>query len=517
MAPVRWVAAHDTAADTATRPPHPHDQAAPNASTHGSALALALGLALGVAASVLVNLGMILMKLSIERENSQVLRRAAALALGSHGGRAAIPPNNAAVSSLRKHHSEDSNLLLQAGRAAKLPRSSPAARLRPRSVSFGSPPALASRPPPLPTRPVVLQPIYMTGFGVFLTGQVMSIVSLAYLPQIVWTICGQFSLVSNAALSTMLLRERFTLWDALYTFLIIVSSAAVVVSMTLPTSHIPQPEAGGPAAAASSDPGPAAAHPNPPKATKEPKEHYSVAELRAMFLEPQFVAYVACLAALLAAALVGKARHIVSPAFAWGVFAATTGSMSVLLGKCTTEVVRLALANPDSVEFQAVSTYAITVCFVLAALLSLHGMNMALASGEALLVVPLLSVVNTILVIVGGAIYFDELARMLEHPLRIAVFVVGVLCALWSGTMLQRRHPEDPHEEALEQWAQVAAASPRRRSARNDSAASDATAGDLEAEDEEEVHQVDADTVLLPATGHGDGGRAGSAAKYGAL
>uniref|UniRef100_A0A7S3PM53 EamA domain-containing protein n=1 Tax=Aplanochytrium stocchinoi TaxID=215587 RepID=A0A7S3PM53_9STRA len=136
---------------------------------------------------------------------------------------------------------------------------------------------------------------------------------------------------------------------------------------------------------------------------------------------------------------------------AWILFSSTSASLSVLFGKCTSEIVRAALVSNHENELIIVRVFkflassptsiSILLCFIAAAFSSLIGMNIALRDGEALVVVPLLTCANTILTILGGIFYFEEFSSFTTWW-RACLFVVGVLISTGGAIQLDRGRPK---------------------------------------------------------------------------
>ncbi|GBG24061.1 Hypothetical Protein FCC1311_002792 [Hondaea fermentalgiana] len=238
------------------------------------------------------------------------------------------------------------------------------------------------------------------GLVLYTIGQALNLVALSFLEQVIWAVLSLSSLVANAIFAHLLLDEHMTLVDLACTALILLGSALVVIANSSAVSNAAAP---------------------------------SVEDLLAHFSRPWFAIY----ASLLAALLLGCALHAMRSlgrghrvhALTWTILSATCGSVSVLLGKCIVQVVGIVYHNHEvKAVMTAPSTYIVLAIFIMAALGALVSLNMALAVGEALLVVPWLTVANTMLAILGGILYFEEF-QVLEAAGSATLFASGVLLA----------------------------------------------------------------------------------------
>lgn len=108
---------------------------------------------------------------------------------------------------------------------------------------------------------------------------------------------------------------------------------------------------------------------------------------------------------------------------------AILSSLSVLFGKCTVQLVKSSVY--DSNEFVHPLSWFLTIIFLVCATAAVVFLNLGLHRGTALFVVPLYYVLNTVLAILGGLIYFEEfqlftLSQGLVFGCGVILTVVGV-------------------------------------------------------------------------------------------
>ena len=97
--------------------------------------------------------------------------------------------------------------------------------------------------------------------------------------------------------------------------------------------------------------------------------------------------------------------------------------MSVLFGKCSIQLLKATLVGGDN-QFTHPVSWLLTIVFLTCAVSAVAFLNIGLRRGAALLVVPLYYVLNTLLAIVGGLVYFEEFKAF--APLQAACFASGV-------------------------------------------------------------------------------------------
>jgi len=263
---------------------------------------------------------------------------------------------------------------------------------------------------------------WCAGLIIFGIGQVLNVMSLAYLDQIVWAVVSLFSLVSNAFFSSVLLGEYLGTRDIFATGLIVVGSAMVVVSNQE-------------AVAADAD-------------GEEVDGSWTVPAFFDHFSRPWFFRYCGLLGVILLGTVLHGVRSVgrghTIHALTWTIFSAVNSSVSILLAKCLVQMTSIVANDPDGVHgvvasslIYSPSTYVILAVFVVTLISGFVSLNMALAVGEALLVIPWITVSNTILSILGGMFYFEEFSS-LQSAWRASLFFSGVVIAITGSFYIQR-------------------------------------------------------------------------------
>ena len=130
----------------------------------------------------------------------------------------------------------------------------------------------------------------------------------------------------------------------------------------------------------------------------------------------------------------GAGQSSVTPIVAGAILS----SCSVLFGKCTIQLLKASFgpgSTADSNQFRSPLAWILTGVFLFCAIAAVVFLNIGLRRGKALFVVPLYYVLNTILAILGGLIYFEEFRAF--SPARGTVFGLGVLVTIvgvWTSS-----------------------------------------------------------------------------------
>ncbi len=102
---------------------------------------------------------------------------------------------------------------------------------------------------------------------------------------------------------------------------------------------------------------------------------------------------------------------------------AILSSMSVLFGKCSIQLLKETIVKGEN-QFVHPLAWALTAVFLTCAVSAVAFLNIGLRRGAALFVVPLYYVLNTLLAIIGGLVYFEEFKRF--APVQGMAFAIGV-------------------------------------------------------------------------------------------
>jgi len=113
---------------------------------------------------------------------------------------------------------------------------------------------------------------------------------------------------------------------------------------------------------------------------------------------------------------------------------AVLSSCSVLFGKCSVQLLKASMQGEN--QFTDPLSWVLTLVFVVCAVAAVGFLNIGLRRGTALFVVPLYFVLNTVLAIVGGLIYFEEFRRF--SVAQGALFSLGVAATVLGVFMSSR-------------------------------------------------------------------------------
>lgn len=141
------------------------------------------------------------------------------------------------------------------------------------------------------------------------------------------------------------------------------------------------------------------------------------------------------------AALIGERRdsppaevRVTAPSAITPIVAgAILSSCSVLFGKCTIQLLKASFESSN--QFIYPLSWLLTAVFLTCAIMAVVYLNVGMRRGTALFVVPLYYVLNTVLAILGGLIYFEEFQHFTQRQgflfaLGVALTVIGV----WVGS-----------------------------------------------------------------------------------
>ena len=337
-------------------------------------------------------------------------------------------------------------------------------------------------------RPTFLQPLWVVGFTVFLVGQVAGMVAMGFSSQSVVATLGSFSLVTNAVFAPLVLGEQLT-WMLVVSIVVIMSGSAIVV---LSSNHdnqdytlqqlldlfrrdlftvyasvlalclalcviqmirehrahareqrrveaIERAESGNVVAIDDRDSiNVSVSMPaSPRKPLLSPSSSFA-SSTSSVDSAPSSPTSPASPSSTLSA---------LTPTLT----AAILSSISVLLGKCTMQLIKTSLTTPDN-QFTSPLAFLITAIFLTAAIASVHLLNVGLRRGTALFVVPFYYVASTSLAIGGGLVYFEEFNTMRWQQCIIFFGGVGLtVLGVWISTRGQMEEEEREREEEEEE------------------------------------------------------------------
>jgi drug/metabolite transporter (DMT)-like permease len=267
----------------------------------------------------------------------------------------------------------------------------------------------------------VIQPIWIAGFLIFLSGQIMNMLSLGYASQPLVATVSSFQLVTNAVFAHLIFQERFGRMDFIATIMILFGSLGAVLSIPDPLS------------------------PN-----------YTVGDLQQLSWAPSFIGWLAGVVILIVGLLAvlklsssyvsSKRSHLsafeflifhVSDnlVFVYALLAAALGSVVQLLAKGTMQLLRLTFDGETQLEF--VSTWVLIVCLLVCAITNVHFLNLALREADSLTVIPTYFVLNTALTVVGGLIFFETYHQFSTRS--FSLFISSVLFTLCGVLVITKQ------------------------------------------------------------------------------
>ncbi len=258
---------------------------------------------------------------------------------------------------------------------------------------------------------------WIFGFCVFLIGQLINFVSLSFGAETIVSVIGlDATLISNCILAPLILKERLRNRDVVATGIIAIGAALIVYFSS----------------GASQD--------------------YTVTELTDLFLRPPFIILAIVIILLLLGLQTrlyfatekkkrlsnyrkqtqkqdtptqGTGSNSLEVALNITTQSAICGAVGFTLAKCSTLVIKESFTASN--QFAVPQTYAIIGVWLFAAVNEVRLLNIALKHGDSLMIIPAQYVMNSILCIICGLVYFEEYKFFpLSH--------VGALCAGSSMT-----------------------------------------------------------------------------------
>lgn len=277
-----------------------------------------------------------------------------------------------------------------------------------------------------------LQPWWLIGFLLYTAAQIINMVSMAMTPQVVLSCLGSWTLVCNTVFAHLLLGEKVGRCQAMAVAALVASTALVLVC-----------------------------------APRPPGEDPDMDKLLDRFCSPDFL-----LLSLVFVGLASFARGLVvrsggeagaggpdasrgplqivteeqeppqlaqvSVPVAWAFIAATYSGYTALFFKCVAELV--AAASQDYVQLLTRwQAYAILGAGLSCAPSELHCLNKALATGNAVFVVPMYLAMGMLAQLVTGAVFFQELRYFASRTdaLLFAFSVTFAMCSVVGMAIAQ--------------------------------------------------------------------------------
>ncbi|RYY36257.1 hypothetical protein EON62_01870, partial [archaeon] len=184
---------------------------------------------------------------------------------------------------------------------------------------------------------------------------------------------------------------------------------------------------------------------------------YTLAELIHLYSQPAFIGYlIVVVAAIIMLYLFQRYSHNLKLKFGpWSkeylrvqrsymfclpMLAGVFGAQTIWTAKSVAEMVKTTVRGDN--QFKYFGVYALTIVLVATVISQLHFLSMSLRVAPALLVIPVFQSVFITLSIIGGGVYFQELASL--SGVQVGIFMVGLLILLFGMILLSRRKVEAP-------------------------------------------------------------------------
>ena len=217
-----------------------------------------------------------------------------------------------------------------------------------------------ARQHPSKRKPYFKRCLWWCGLSTVIIGSLLDFEALSFATQVlVATTGGAVTILSNVTFAVLLLKEKLTVKDSIGSLLVILG--VVFAALANPPDHL-----------------------------------YSVSDFEPMFVEPEFLSYFGLQVIVVICIFLGI-KHVEEgsklQAYLYAVSAGIFGGWSVLLGKCTSEVVRETISDPvNNNQFLHFSSYVFIVGMLAFLVTQTHLLNMALMLGDTLSVFPFFQV-----------------------------------------------------------------------------------------------------------------------------
>ena len=179
--------------------------------------------------------------------------------------------------------------------------------------------------------------------------------------------------------------------------------------------------------------------------------------------------------------------------FLYASYSALIGTQSVLYGKTVSELIN-ATAKGDN-QFTSWYTYVAMLCLLVTAVFWMYHLNKGLRLFQAVLIVPTMQIMWTLLSIVSGGLYYQEFDKF--TALQFGMFGLGVALILAGVLMLtvttnNAKPVSSPASAAAVARASATSSAPARASATTSLAPVPSTVAAIVAAEEQEQEQHDA-------------------------
>lgn len=226
---------------------------------------------------------------------------------------------------------------------------------------------------------------WIIGFSIFLSAQLLNLAAMGMTPQVMLSCLGAWSLIFNAVFASLILDENLNhLEKAMFVFTVF---GVFCVIKGTPTAAEPCVQ--------------------------------GLSTINVAFQSRLFILTSVTLSVILVALVfIAKVSNSLRPV-AWAIVSAIFSGYAVMLFKC------VALLIPVEQAWQNFESFLILAFAGVVGLGQVHSMNLALRSGEALVVVPIYYALGMMCQILTGVVFFRELASF-AGPLELISFWGGV-------------------------------------------------------------------------------------------
>jgi hypothetical protein len=265
-------------------------------------------------------------------------------------------------------------------------------------------------------RPYVLQPLWMLGLVGVIIGSLGDFVALGFAPQSLVVLVGASTIIINTFFAHFWLGEELHKLDIVATLFVLIGICIVSIFMNK----------GG--------------------------KCYDLDGLIELYIKQTFLIYIGIVLTLATIAyltikhvewlyntkgknhpqymLYRKVHPILYP-----ILSGLLGAQSVLFAKATAELIKLSLGGTN--QFTSPGTYLIVMCMVLFIFNQIHWLAQGLKWFDAIFIVPVFQCFYIGISIVGGGVYFQDLAGM--SLFSGMMFLLGVTITLAGVVMLSQR------------------------------------------------------------------------------
>ena len=261
-----------------------------------------------------------------------------------------------------------------------------------------------------------VDPRWLLGFGIYIAGQILNLVSLGLIDQPTQSILSSFALFSNILFAKYYFNEKMSQRDLLGLFFISGGASLFVVYFI------------------------------------HRKQDITIQMLEKQFYQPEFLLLILFLGLIVGLCLMyirrntgpnlsrSKALKLFQQdqsALAYATLAAIVGGCTVTFSKIATVMIQFVI-SPDFNLMESKFMLLMLVIWVCFLVTSVHTLNMGLRNSPALVMIPIFYVLSNMTSILVGTIYFEEYDTF-EYPKLTFICLFGVCMTLTGIWMLSQR------------------------------------------------------------------------------